>query len=66
MMVYTVLASVVFARTLPDYPIFVLPALMAWKGLSASVSSGSTAATGNERIVRQLAFPRLLDDGRFS
>jgi ABC-type polysaccharide/polyol phosphate export permease len=60
MIVYTILVSVVFARTLPDYPIFVLGALMAWKGFSASVSTGCTAITGNERVVRQLAFPRIV------
>jgi len=60
MVVYTVLVSVIFQRSVADYPIFVLPALMAWKGFAASVSTGSTAITGNERIVRQLAFPRIV------
>jgi ABC-type polysaccharide/polyol phosphate export permease len=58
MAVYTILVSVVFQRTLPDYPLFVLSALIPWKALATSVSSGATAITGNERIVRQLAFPR--------
>jgi ABC-type polysaccharide/polyol phosphate export permease len=58
MVVYTVLVSVVFQRTLPDYPLFVLSALIPWKALATSVTSGATAITGNERIVRQLAFPR--------
>jgi ABC-type polysaccharide/polyol phosphate export permease len=58
MVVYTVLVSVVFQRTVPDYPIFVLAALIPWKALATSVTSGATAITGNERIVRQLAFPR--------
>lgn len=60
MIVYTILVTVLFERGLPDYPIFVLPALMAWKGFSASVSSCGTAITGNERIVRQLTFPRIV------
>lgn len=60
MVVYTILVSVIFARTLPDYPIFVLPALMAWKGFSSSITIGATAITGNERVVRQLAFPRIV------
>lgn len=60
MAVYTVLVSVIFARTLPDYPIFVLAALIPWKGFSASVGAGGVAITGNERIVRQLMFPRIV------
>jgi ABC-type polysaccharide/polyol phosphate export permease len=60
MAIYTLLVSVVFARTLPDYPLFLLAALIPWKGLAASIGTGCTAVTGNERIVRQIAFPRLV------
>ena len=60
MLVYTVLVSIVFARTVPDYPLFVLSALVPWKGVASMVGSGATAVIGNERIVRQVAFPRIV------
>ena len=60
MVVYTVLVSVIFERALPDYSMFVLAALIPWKGLSASVSTGSSAIIGNERVIRQLSFPRVV------
>lgn len=60
MVVYTILVSVIFERAVPDYSLFVLAALIPWKGVSSSVSSGCTAITGNERIVRQLPFPRVV------
>lgn len=60
MAVYSLLVTVVVPRPLPDYPVFILPALVAWKGLSASISTGGSAITGNERIVRQLVFPRIV------
>lgn len=60
MVVYTILVSVIFERTLPDYPLFVLGALISWKAVSMSVSTGCTAVIGNERVVRQLAFPRIV------
>jgi len=60
MVIYTILVSVIFQRTTPDYPLFVLAALIPWKLISASVSSGCTAITGNERVVRQLVFPRIV------
>jgi lipopolysaccharide transport system permease protein len=60
MLVYTLLVSVIFQRTIPDYPLFVLAALIPWKGLATSISSGGAAVIGNERIVRQLAFPRIV------
>jgi lipopolysaccharide transport system permease protein len=60
MLVYTVLVSVIFARTLPDYPLFVLAALVPWKGLATTVTTGATAIIGNERVVKQVAFPRIV------
>lgn len=60
MAVYTILVGVIFQRALPDYSLFVLAALIPWKAVSASVGSGCTAIIGNERIVRQLAFPRIV------
>jgi lipopolysaccharide transport system permease protein len=60
MAVYTILVSVVFARTVPDYPLFVLAALVPWKGLSSSIATGGLAIVGNERVVRQIAFPRIV------
>ena len=60
MLVYTVLIGVLLGHSYDDYPLFVLSALMAWKGISSTMSSACTAITGNERIVRQLAFPRIV------
>ena len=60
MIVYTILVSVVFARTQPDYPLFVLAALLPWRGIAVSIATGCTAIIGNERIVRQIDFPRIV------
>jgi len=60
MLVYTILIGVILDRSFDDYPLFVLSALMAWKGVSSTMSSACLAVTGNERIVRQLAFPRIV------
>jgi ABC-type polysaccharide/polyol phosphate export permease len=60
MVVYSVLVSVIFERTLPDYPMFVLAALIPWKGLAVSISTGCSAIIGNERVLRQLVFPRVV------
>jgi ABC-type polysaccharide/polyol phosphate export permease len=60
MAVYTLLVSVIFARPQPDYALFILAALVPWKAIAASITSGSTAVTGNERVVRQIIFPRVV------
>ena len=60
MLVYSVLVGLLLGRTVEDYPLFVLTALMAWKGLASTLSSSCNAVIGNERIVRQLLFPRIV------
>lgn len=60
MAVYTLLVTIILARPQPDYALFILAALIPWKGITMAIASGSTAITGNERIVRQLAFPRIV------
>jgi lipopolysaccharide transport system permease protein len=60
MLIYTLLVGVIWVRPLPDYPLFVLAPLVAWKWLSATVIGASSAVTGNERLVRQVPFPRLV------
>jgi lipopolysaccharide transport system permease protein len=60
MAIYSLLVNVIFQRSIADYPLFVLPALLAWKWLSGSISGGTSSITGNERVIRQVAFPRLV------
>ncbi len=60
MLVYSILVGLLLGRTLEDYPLFVLTALMAWKGLASTLGSSCNAVIGNERIVRQLQFPRIV------
>ncbi len=59
MIVYSILVGLLLGRTADDYPLFVLTALVAWKGIASTASSACNAIIGNERIVRQLAFPRV-------
>jgi ABC-type polysaccharide/polyol phosphate export permease len=60
MAVYSLLVSVIFARVQPDYPLFVLAPLLAWKWLATTTMSACAAVTANERLVRQLAFPKIV------
>ena len=57
--VYTVLVTVILQRGGPDYPLFIFGPLLAWKWFSLTLGSACNAVVGNERIVRQLAFPRV-------
>lgn len=60
MVVYVVLVSIIFSRPTPDYPLFIFAAILPWKWFSASVNDAVTAVTSRERIIKQVAFPKIV------
>jgi lipopolysaccharide transport system permease protein/teichoic acid transport system permease protein len=60
MLVYVVLVSVIFQRPQPDYALFVFSAILPWKWFLASVQDGIASVVGQERIIKQIAFPKLV------
>lgn len=60
MAVYVVLISIIFARPTPDYPLFIFAAILPWKWFSATINDAVTAVTARERIIKQVAFPKLV------
>lgn len=60
MMVYVVFIGVILSRGGPDYPIFILTAIISWE-LLVKATQGSAAATlKKERAMRQVAFPKTI------
>lgn len=60
MIVFTILFSVLANNQIRDYPIFVLTGLIPWNFFSGSLTSGTTAITGNAGLVKKVYFPREL------
>lgn len=60
MVIYVVLVSVIFDRGVPDYPLFILAAILPWKWFQTSIQDGITSVSGAERLVRQIQFPKLV------
>jgi hypothetical protein len=60
MLVFTVLFSVLANNQIRQYPIFVLVGLIPWNFFSGSLTSGTTAVTGNSALVKKVYFPREL------
>ncbi|MBP6016569.1 MAG: ABC transporter permease [Candidatus Promineofilum sp.] len=60
MVVFTVVFSVLAGNQIRDYPIFVLTGLIPWNFFSGSLTSGTTAITGNSGLVKKVYFPREL------
>ncbi len=60
MLVYYVLVGVILQRGGKDYPLFILTAILPWKWFESTVRGGVTAVTGNERLIKQIYFPKLV------
>ena len=60
MVVYVVLVSVVFQRSIPDYPLFIFAAILPWKWFTSSVGDAITSVTSQERLIKQIQFPKIV------
>lgn len=61
MIVYVVFISIVArGRAAPDYPLFIFAAIVPWKWYSAVISDATTAVVRQEKLIRQIAFPKLV------
>ena len=60
MAVYFVLIEVIFDRGVEHYPVFVLSAILPWKWFSTSIQGSIGALVGRERLIKQVAFPKVV------
>ena len=60
MLVYVILVSVIFARSQPDYPLFIFAAILPWKWFSTAVGDATGAVVMQDRLIKQVRFPRLV------
>ena len=61
MAIYWLLVGVILARgTYEDYPLFIFAAILPWKWLDSTVKEGVRAVTSQERLIKQIYFPKLV------
>lgn len=60
MAVYVVLVSIIFARPERDYPLFIFAAILPWKWFSSSIGDAITAVSGQDRLIKQVQFPKIV------
>ena len=58
--VYVILVTVVFQRSTPAYPLFIFAAILPWKWFSTVVSDAITSVSGQERLIKQIQFPKIV------
>jgi ABC-type polysaccharide/polyol phosphate export permease len=60
MLVYVILVDFIFRRSVPDYPLFIFSAILPWKWFTSSVYDAITSVVGQERLIKQIHFPKLV------
>jgi ABC-type polysaccharide/polyol phosphate export permease len=60
MLVYVLVITVIFDRETPDFPLFLLSAMVPFKWFTATVGSSTGAVTGHERLIKQILFPKVI------
>jgi lipopolysaccharide transport system permease protein len=61
LVVYVIFVSVISrGRGIEDYPLFIFVAIIPWKWFSAVITDATTSVVGAERLIRQIAFPKLV------
>lgn len=60
MIVYVVFVSIIAQRPAPDYPLFIFAAILPWKWFSAVINDATSAVVRQDRLIRQIAFPKLV------
>jgi homopolymeric O-antigen transport system permease protein len=61
MLVYIALVAII-GRGLahPDYPLFIFSAILPWKWFQSVVTDATSTVVRQERLIRQIAFPKLI------
>ncbi|HET7703586.1 MAG TPA: ABC transporter permease [Candidatus Limnocylindrales bacterium] len=60
MAVYVILVTVIFQRDTPAYPLFIFAAILPWKWFSTVISDAITSVSGQERLIKQIQFPKIV------
>ncbi len=60
MAVYVVFVTIITSHVQPAYPLFIFSAILPWKWFASSVGDAITTVTSQERIIKQVQFPKLV------
>ena len=60
MLVYVIFVGIILQRRTPDYPLFVLCAILPWKWFDSTVKDGVGSVVTRERLIKQIYFPKIV------
>lgn len=60
MLIYVLVMTVIFQRSTPDFPLFLLSAMVPFKWFTQTIGSSTHAVTGREGLIKQIMFPKTI------
>lgn len=60
MLIYVLVMTVIFQRSTPDFPLFLLSAMVPFKWFTATIGASTSAVTGKEGLIKQILFPKII------
>jgi lipopolysaccharide transport system permease protein/teichoic acid transport system permease protein len=61
MLVYWLLVGVILQRgNVPAFPLFIFAAILPWKWFESTMKDGTLAVVGQDRLIKQIYFPKLV------
>ena len=60
MVVYVVFVALILQHRQPDYPLFILSAILPWKWFTSSVGDATGSVVSHERLIKQIQFPKIV------
>jgi lipopolysaccharide transport system permease protein/teichoic acid transport system permease protein len=60
MLIYVLVMTVIFQRSTPDFPLFLLSAMVPFKWFTATLGASTHAVIGKEGLIKQILFPKII------
>ncbi len=60
MLIYVLVMTVIFQRSTPDFPLFLLSAMVPFKWFTHTIGSSTNAVTGKTSLIKQILFPKII------
>ena len=60
MAVYVVFVAIILQTPQPDYPLFILSAILPWKWFTSSINDATSSVVSQERLIKQIQFPKIV------
>ncbi|MFH1134355.1 MAG: ABC transporter permease [Nanoarchaeota archaeon] len=58
--IYILLVQVIFQRGGPDYPVFILLALLPWRWFSSTIGDAASSIVGKAGVIKEVRFPKII------